>query len=197
MGRPSRAAERRIEILEAAAACIREVGLEATTLERIARRAGVQRTIIRHYIGNRDAVLAALAEYLTAQYRSDYAALAAALPDEGRVEAMLSYLFKGAFRDRPDEDALVDTLFAAAPKNEGVRRAMLRMYRAFEDTCTEELAAAYPGAPRAKIRAVAYAVMCLAECNGGMIALGFPPRRAAAAHAAATRLVSSLGDAEQ
>ena len=51
MGRKSLANERREQILDAFAIYLRQHGFEGCTLERVAEIAGVQRSIIRHYIG--------------------------------------------------------------------------------------------------------------------------------------------------
>ncbi len=51
-GRPSRTEERRLEILEAFGRCVARSGLEATTLEDVAREAGLQRAMIRHHVGD-------------------------------------------------------------------------------------------------------------------------------------------------
>lgn len=57
MGRPSVAAERRRQILEAAIRCIAAKGFAGTTLDGIAEEAGMARGHVRHFAGNRDDVL--------------------------------------------------------------------------------------------------------------------------------------------
>ncbi len=192
MGRRDLSQERRAAILDAAAECIRRFGLEMTTLERIAAQAGVQRPIIRHYIGNRDDLLAALIEHLTERYRRDYETLAAKLSQRHRVQAMLKFLFAGDFLAQPDEDAVIDALLAAAAKNRRARNCLRGMYEAFENTCYTEFRSAYPNASPRRVRAIAYAVMCLAEENASLIRLGFPAERSAAARRAAELLIGSL-----
>jgi AcrR family transcriptional regulator len=57
---PDRAAELRARILDAAAACLLEEGLDARLHAVIAQRAGVSRPTVYKYVGDQDAVLAAL-----------------------------------------------------------------------------------------------------------------------------------------
>ncbi|HJQ06593.1 MAG TPA: TetR/AcrR family transcriptional regulator [Nocardioides sp.] len=59
---PDRAAELRDRILDAAVACIVEEGLNARLHALIAHRAGVSRPTVYKYVGDQDAVLAALVD---------------------------------------------------------------------------------------------------------------------------------------
>jgi AcrR family transcriptional regulator len=59
---PERAAELRDRILDAAAACLQEAGLNARLHAAIAQRAGMSRPTVYKYVGDQDAVLAALLE---------------------------------------------------------------------------------------------------------------------------------------
>ena len=62
MPRPSMANQRREEILDALERCILEKGIQATSLEYLADKANMKRTILRHYIGNRDDIICALSQ---------------------------------------------------------------------------------------------------------------------------------------
>src|SRR5690242_13750632 len=53
MGRPPMQAERRVAILDAFIELIAERGLESVSLDDVAAAAGVQRSVIRHFVGNR------------------------------------------------------------------------------------------------------------------------------------------------
>lgn len=54
---------RRPQILDAFAACVARYGIDGSTLDRVAEEAGVTRALVRHYLGNRDEVVVALAEH--------------------------------------------------------------------------------------------------------------------------------------
>jgi AcrR family transcriptional regulator len=53
MGRPSLAESRRAQILDAYEECVLQFGMEASSLEAIADQAGIKRSVVRHYMGNR------------------------------------------------------------------------------------------------------------------------------------------------
>ena len=194
MGRPSLAAERREQILEAFERCLVERGLEATTLEAVAAEAGVQRAAIRHFVGNRDELIAASVDHLTAKYGGGFARALPSLPrGAARIDALLDHLFLGGFlSDLPREGRVLDALFAASAQEPEARRALRRMYGAFEKLLVGELSAAYPRADAARARGIAYALVCLSEENAGLQELGFPRSRARDARAAARLLVESL-----
>ena len=62
MPRPSIAAERREEILQAFEVCALRKGLEATTLADVADEAGLPRSLVRHFMGNRAEMVSGLIE---------------------------------------------------------------------------------------------------------------------------------------
>jgi len=63
VGRPSIAHDRRPQIVEAFAGCIRDHGLSGATMERVAERLGVSRTLIFHYFRNTDALVRAVVRH--------------------------------------------------------------------------------------------------------------------------------------
>jgi TetR/AcrR family transcriptional repressor of bet genes len=195
MGRPSLGAERREQILEAFERCVATHGLEATTLEAVAAEAGVQRAAIRHFVGNRDELIAASVDDLTQKYRASYAEELRSLDLSGdRLGAIFDYLFLGGFVSHLSrEGRATDALRAAAACNAEARKSLRRMYGAFEKEIFSELMAAYAGADPERARGIAYAIMCLAEEGTFMQAVGFPASRARAARDAAGLLVRSLG----
>ena len=193
MGRPSLVGERRTEILDAFERCLVRDGLERTTLDAVAAEAGVQRAAIRHYIGNRDAVVRAGVEHLTAKYRE---AFRTEVVDAGRspqLGAVLDWLFLGGFAsDHPHEDRAVAGLLAMASSDDAAKTCLREMYTFFEAELCRQIHLEYPDAdPNDTVR-LAYALMCLAEANNDMLFLGFPSARAHGARAAAQALVHGL-----
>jgi len=66
VARPSVKAERTEEILIAFEHCVALYGVEGATLERLASQSGLQRSLVRHYVGNRnDLVIALVNRFLT------------------------------------------------------------------------------------------------------------------------------------
>lgn len=202
MPRPSLETVRREEILEAFARSVACFGLEGATQERIAEAAGVKRPILRHYLGNRDDMIAALIDHLAERFDAETAALGRALPPSlpraasgaGRVEAMLELLF-GPRSVTPAEMVLAfQAIVAAAPRYPKARTAMLASVNRFHDLVEAELSAAYPEAPPAEIAAVAFGLVSLTFNLDALAPLRPPRAWRSAAGRAARALVETLGD---
>ncbi len=192
MGRKSLASERKAMIIDALADVIREVGFEAATLERVATKAGVQRTLIRHYFGNRDALIAAALVHITDKYLADFGAMVESLPSDKSVSGLVDYLFGGHFNQRLEDETVIDALIAASGQSDAARCAVLQMYQTFEATVSMLLTRALPQARQPDTKDVAYALMCLAEQHAMMRGLGLGASREAGVKRAALALVESL-----
>ena len=192
--RPSLETVRREQILDAFAGCLAARGLEGTTLEAVAAEAGVQRSAIRHFVGNRNDLVAAAVEHLTEKYRACYAVALRDLPrGPRRGERLLDFLFLGAFvSSLPLEGVAIDALRAAASHDDQARSSLLGMYREFENHVFAELHKGHPRAPVAAVRGAAHSIVCLAEESASMQALGFPRSRARSARAAAAAIAAGL-----
>ncbi|MEZ4253304.1 MAG: TetR/AcrR family transcriptional regulator [Polyangiales bacterium] len=193
MGRPSVATERRAQILDAFRRCLVRDGLEGTSLEAVAKEAGIARSAVRHFVGNRDALLReAVVEFADA-YRRDFEARVRTRPPEARIDALLAFLFGASFtRDHDAEDHAIEVLFAVARHDADAREALRALYSDFVRLVTAELRRAFRQAPAARVRETAYAVVCLAEANATLDWLGLGARRTHDARRAATRLVEGL-----
>jgi AcrR family transcriptional regulator len=193
MGRKSLAGERQEQILDAFAVCLRKDGFEGCTLERVAEEAGVQRSLIRHYIGNRDDLVTAAVNRIIAAYKAELAEAIENLPQSALVPALLDYLFcLEEESELTDYDMLINALWATHERNPNTRALLLNLYQEFETLVTDSLTYAYPNAPDAQRRSVAYAVMCLANDTWSLVSLGFPPSRTATARQMAEQLIASL-----
>jgi AcrR family transcriptional regulator len=191
MGRPSLAGIRREQILDALERCLARDGLVGTTLEAVAAEAGVHRSVIRHYFGNRDALVAAAVERAALAYAADLAKALRDGPAARRFDAFLDYLFLGPFVGHADRERLFNALFAALD-DEASRRLLRECYRSFEDVCFRALQAEVPDAPAGAVRGAAYAIACLAEQSAAFLAIGFPRARARAARRAAAVIARDL-----
>jgi AcrR family transcriptional regulator len=192
-GRPPRTEERRLQILEAFERCLARHGLEATTLDDVAREAGLQRAMIRHYVGNRDTLVREATEHVAAQYRSR---AAHALDEEGDaldVDALLDFFFFGDFVfGMPEQDRVIDSLLAAAASDPEACASLRAMYESFDELVRKHLTRCVPGAEPDRLAAVSWAIVCLAEQNTIMLGLGVPSRRSQELREIARALVDSL-----
>ncbi len=189
MGRPSLADVRRPQLLDAYAECLVRYGVDDTTLERVAEQAGVTRGLVRHYLGNREDVLRALGERVRDRYLAWLEETVARSASEDRLEAMLDRLLV----EQPVElYAVIDALFAEAPKDPQIADVLRDIYTAFDKALQAELAAALPSAPPAARRQVALALLSFGFADTDFDAIGFGRRRRADYRAVAARLIDSL-----
>lgn len=127
--RPSLAATREAEILEAIEACIIEVGIGGLTTQRIAEKSGYSRSHIRHYLGNKNDQLQALVKVYSDRYASSLEDLIACTPRAEQRELVLRELFGDTwFVSRPDDDIVLDHLNAYASSNPKSEVTLAPMY---------------------------------------------------------------------
>ena len=143
MGRRSLASTRRPQILGAFEACVLRYGLEGSSLERIAQEAGVRRSLIRHYFGNRNELTQALIEGVIERTVSVYRDVIRTAGTEGGTAALVDYLMGPAFPDKRD-DALIDALMAVSHRDERLRGQLRAKYQTFQQSIHARAAARLP-----------------------------------------------------
>lgn len=177
MGRPSLAGERVSTILDAFERCIVDHGYDGASLERIAGVADMRLSMIRHYIGNRDALLQAMVERFTARYIQGVEQLALTGDKHpSGVELFLRYLFLEDDSTRKNEEAVFSELIAVAEREEGVKDQVLVVYKAVEKHFIQCLKQEYAGRSTSQYTEAAYAVLCMAEASGTRQWLGYSPK---------------------
>ena len=192
MGRPSLKEQRSAEILDAFARCVARFGIEGSTLERIAEEAGVKRTILRHYIGNRDALVDALGARIKREFLAGTEALFQALPETDRIDTMLRYLFDPAYYADFESGAVAQALIASADTYPDIAKRMRAWIKRFDDLLAAELARVYPTAEKADVRAVSFGVLSLYLNVSALAPLALPKRYNDAALRGARKLIDSL-----
>jgi AcrR family transcriptional regulator len=191
-GRPSIAATRRVEIIEAYIQCIRTLGLDGATVDQIAKTLGVSRTLIFHYFGDTQNLTRALTEYIVANAIRDMTTRSLGLAPDARRKALLDFMFDGAhFRSLRDV-VVVSELIALAGRDEIVATMLSRMWEAEIEAVTSELANAFPDASATDHAGVAYGLMCIGELHWWLTFIGPAAKRSQAARRAAEILVDAL-----
>jgi AcrR family transcriptional regulator len=193
VGRRSLASTRRPQILGAFETCVLRYGLEGSSLERIAQEAGVRRSLIRHYFGNRDELTKALIAGVIERTVSVYRDVIRTAGAEGGTAALVDYLMGPAFPDKRD-DALIDALMAVSHRDEKLRGQLRAKYQTFQQSIHRELRRAFPSADPGMVRATSYSLMCLAVGNAAMYDLELPAREHGDARRCAMYLVACLQD---
>lgn len=113
MPRPSLKSERRAQILNAYGRCIARLGVEGATLEQVADEAGLARALIRHNVGNRDALLEVFSTEFVARSQAETEAMIAQLPGTDRPRILIDWLFDPGFEDH-QQVRIANALLAAA-----------------------------------------------------------------------------------
>lgn len=171
MPRPSLKAVRTQEILQAYEACVARYGLEGATQERIAEEAGVKRTLLRHYLGNRDDMIDALIDHVIDKFDAGTTLLIEVLPEKNRIPPLLDILYGHFGASDTNQVAAIQALSAAADKYPKVRRAILQSMDRLVAAVENELRLAHPNAPDdARYHAVAFSVthlyFSIDSCSG-------------------------------
>lgn len=191
MGRKNLTEERTGEILEAFARCMVRYGLD-TSLDQVAEEAGMTRSIIRHYIGNREEVVNALVERITTEFLAELRAEAAQIPQEQMIAATLDYLFS----EEPgydDTDKLIfDVIMTAKDRYPQAKHSVIMMFEELVSIFAADLAHAYPQAEASHCRDVAYSILALAMSNESLVWAGMDSHYSAKARASAEVLIHSL-----
>lgn len=167
------ASERTGQILDAVARCIARRGIDGFTLEQVAAESGLSRSLIRHYAGNRDNLIAMFRQRLLTYYT--YAFEPHPDADITATELVLRTLFD----EVPDLDeyAAIDAIFAASRFDESLRADLRDYYLGLEDAVAGALTRDHPDWAEHRVRSAAYQTLILAYGHWTMTALGFPGDR--------------------
>jgi len=162
-------------------------GLGGVSLDEVAARAGVKRTAIRHFVGNRDELIAAAVEEITHRAIEDlgestsFAKLAARLFSPERIEKLTTAA-----------DAWT-VLLPEALRSPAGRDLVKKSWDRLMEVIADALRLEHPAATEVRIRDTAYSVACIAEKDFDFQLVGFPRARSKAAMSAALALASRLG----
>lgn len=189
MGRKSLAAERRAQILDALEACVRESGLESTSLEIVAQRAGVRRTLIGHYFGTRQDLVDALVDRLLERWQDQYEKARAKSGDP--FEFDIDYLF-GESQADGTESAVLEALLYAARYDEQLRGRLLKAIRSWESAYRELIRERHPEASADRVRRLAYSMLCLSFGSWTLLGVGYSASDHAQARKSADDLLVTL-----
>jgi AcrR family transcriptional regulator len=190
IGRPSKAAERRAGILAATAAVVARDGLAETTVAKVADEAGLQRTLVFHYFGDRQSLISAFVDQVVAVYGDRQI-----LGDQARtIEERLDSAFEpGHYAAR--EDLVVWTeLVALAARDDAVRARLAALWAGrWLPMISRELQAARPRATAAQADEIGYGIACIVEAHWSLQLQGLDsPRQRGHAQASARALLGSL-----
>lgn len=158
MPRPSMQDQRSEEILDAYLTCVARFGLEGATQERIAAEAGVKRPLLRHYLGNRDQMVAALNTHVVDSFNLLTGRLDAALAGITSAAELTDLLFAEDAGNDPRLLLAWQALSVSAAGQPEMRAALLDSLQQFLDVLSAALHRIAPAADPARVRAVAQGI---------------------------------------
>jgi TetR/AcrR family transcriptional regulator, repressor for uid operon len=140
---PLPSAERRQQILRAAAVCFAKCGFHQTTMHDISEQAGISVGLIYRYFENKNAVITAMAE----EHQREMAEVFAQAGEASTLLEALEIVFtRRCPQAEPNESAFVVDLFAEASRNPYVAD----LIRKVDAVCTNGLADLISRSPEAK-----------------------------------------------
>mgnify|MGYP000633928405 CR=1 FL=1 len=194
MPRPSLKDERSHEILDAFLTCVARFGLEGATQERIAEEAGVKRTLLRHYLGNRDDMIRALMQFVIAGFSENTATLEQVLGPDGDLTQLITVLFDARDASDPRLMLAYQAMVASVDTYPDMRAPLLESLQSFLNVIEAAAKRSYPSSAPDRIQAVAHGISAAYVNLDALSPLNPPAQWNTAAKAAATLLASALKD---
>lgn len=195
MGRPSKANERREEILDAFEILIRRHGFEGASMDMLADEVGCRRGLIRHYMGNREDLVRALVERLIEQGRQEMPDDWSDLSQDEIVDGILEELFSLPSKEEEHFQILLRALWMTHERDDGTGKLLKELYSEWLKLLQTGLTKAYPNSGKKKRESVAYALMCLADGHFSMDSLTLSKSGLAQVKQTARQLMETLEDA--
>ncbi len=183
--------ERTGQILDAFEQCILRYGLEASSLERIAAQARIKRPIIRHYIGNRNALLRAMTDRLIARYRAQTKAMIAALDPQNRTKSLVDALFSIEMEETAERVMIFEHLVLASARDETTREKMAAWTNEFTQQIEDQICLSYPDA--SCVSDTAFGLVSIYFNYVSLLPLQISTQTRDQARAASMQLIAALG----
>lgn len=171
MPRPSLKQQRTEEILDAVERCVIRDGVNGTTLERIGEEAGMQRSLLRHNIGNREAIIEAFLVRFFEKLNKEVLQMFAYLPESNRISALLDFLFDEKYANQ-QLSLIAAALTTAAATNDLIKTQMSEWNTNFISLISKELQKSFPESPVKARRVVATGLVSIYYNCDSMCALG-------------------------
>jgi AcrR family transcriptional regulator len=180
-GRPSQVEERSEQLIAAFIQLVAAHGLEATSLTRVSEVSGISRTAIRHFVGNREELIAAAVTQLASTYAQR---IRIAVGNDPQHEDLIRLLFSEEWTNsQSSESQAFDALLHEAIGSAELAAKVRAAYQQLIDLLATSLQAAYAkgsvGSEHRKVKrkhnhqperyeAAAYAIVCLSEHHSTM-----------------------------
>lgn len=191
MGRKSLAVERREDILNAFEQCILERGIEGTSFQHIAQVLGLDRKMVSHYFGNREALVDVMTERIVNGFN---ARMNEALANLERSVSVMELV--DAFYEQTNASEHTDILWteicAYATRSEAVRDRLRYSYDKMFRGVGKALEREYPHVPQEQLQTAAYAIATLLDRSPTFEWIGVKGAPMALARGAIAQILDNL-----
>ena len=191
-GRPTNRDERYTQVMEALVRCVARYGLDGASLSQISKEAGLTRPLIRHHIGNREDMIAGLTNYVLNSFDDQTAAMIAALPKDGTLDALVDLLFSESAITETDLILAFAALTARASKDVELQQRCRASLLAFEAAIFDILKQEYTDADDVKLGSAAHGITALYFNHSSLAPLNMPQAWKTQAYAVARNLLKEL-----
>ncbi|MES0811930.1 TetR/AcrR family transcriptional regulator [Roseibium sp. SCPC15] len=192
MARPDIKDDRREQILDAFETCVARYGLEGATLAKVAEVAGLARPLIRHNVGNREDLLAALIERFLSQSRTSMTTLLSYLPSQNRLAVLIDLLFDPRYAN-PRLVQVFNALSAGAPDDSELACRLREWLEDFVGKIENEIAREHPQASEDQVKAAGAGISGIYFNVEALYPIGVSAQFIEASKNAALLLVMALG----
>lgn len=189
MARPSKAAERTRQIVQATIRAIAKYGYAGATLDRIAEESGLARGHVRHFVGNRQELIRQAArEYCLANSGGTFF-----WPSTiDSAAAAIAFLFSPEFIGDRDDNAVIFGFIEAARTDPEISNVLLAAYAGAEAELLGMLQREFPKLPAEELADAAFSIVSAAIYNAFLLDISEAAGSTARAAAAARRIYTNL-----
>ena len=194
MARPSLKAQRQQSIMAAFVRAIAEFGLDAASLDEIAKQAGMQRSLVRHFAGNREDLVNQVADYVAGAFELIWHQQAQAHAQDKSDNWLVKVLFSSA--PEAQYQAMLPAFYAllsAAHRYPYVSQRMSQCFELYVADLARALHLRHPQALQDDCQQVALGVISIYFAWDSFRGLKLDPALVRSNQKLVTRLLATLG----
>lgn len=160
MARPSLKKERHEAIMLAFAQCISENGLDATSLDDIACKVKMHRSLVRHFSGNRPDLIHQVTEYISTEFEHMWEVQ----KNQNKADTSDEWLLQTLFKNTPDKEyqellPAFYSLLAVSHRYPVVSDRLKSCYNYYVESITNELAIRHSRASKKECREISLGIV--------------------------------------
>lgn len=190
MGRPSKFEERSEAIMQAFELCVARQGLAATTLNDVAVEAGLPRSLVRYFMGNRDEMVDRLVGRLMARAETSLSRVRDARGDAG-LDGLLDLYFGEVFANELS-NTVMSELWHLAREDEHVRDRVKDVYTYAIGQLSGAMKREGRGASDAERQSAAYTILSIALGDSSLVDFGIASQERSMLRAAADLIIDHM-----